>query len=221
MPASPARSLGRGPRGLLAVLALMAIGAEASAGETPARPIDFNREIRPILSNSCFTCHGPDASKRKGVTKPLRLDTEAGGFADLGGYAAIVRGNPEESELIQRLLSDDPTEVMPPPAHGKKPTAREVGLLTEWVKQGAPYAGHWSYVKPSRPALPEVSTPSWPKNPIDRFVLARLDREKLKPSPEADRFSLARRLSLDLTGLPPTVEEVDAFARDGNPDAFA
>src|SRR5690349_24785673 len=104
----------------LAVASMLLMAFEASGGETPARPIDFNREIRPILSNRCYACHGPDAAKRKGVAKPLRLDTEAGAFEDLGGYSAIVRGKPEESELIQRIASDDPNEVMPPPKHAAR-----------------------------------------------------------------------------------------------------
>jgi len=197
------------------------IHAAPPAEDVPTnRPIDFNREIRPILSNACFTCHGPDAAKRKGVTKPLRLDNEAGAFADLGGYSAIVRGNPDESEVIQRIISDDPTEIMPPKSVGKSLTPKEIALLTEWVKQGAPYALHWSYVKPVQPTLPPVNQSDWPRNPIDHFVLARLEREKLRPTQEADRPTLVRRLSLDLTGLPPTVAEVDTFVNDTRPDAY-
>jgi hypothetical protein len=228
-PSSPPRASRCGwnlsqPGATVAFLAVAALTqllvSGGQAAEKPARPIDFNREIRPVLSNYCVQCHGPDASKRKGVSKPLRLDTEAGALADLGGYQAIVPGNPDESEAIQRILSDDPTETMPPPRIGKKLTAREVELLTAWVKQGAPYARHWSYVKPVRSPLPKVSDPAWPRNAIDRFILARLDREGLKPAAEADRYSLIRRLSLDLTGLPPSLEEVDAFVRDSRPDAY-
>ena len=206
----------------LAALAMLTAGAVAPAAgaDAPARPIDFNREIRPILSNHCFQCHGPDARKRKGVNAPLRLDNEDGAFADLGGYAAIARGKPEDSELIQRVISADPTEVMPPPAHGKTLSPREIELLTEWVRRGAPYAKHWAYVKPTRPPLPEVRDPSRARNAVDRFLLARLDREGLGFSAEADRPTLIRRVALDLTGLPPTPEEIDAFARDASPDAF-
>ncbi len=184
------------------------------------KPIDFNREIRPILSNNCFACHGPDGSKRKGVTKPLRLDTEEGAFADLGGYAAIVRGKPDDSDLITRIVSDDANEVMPPPKHAKKLSQHEVALLTNWIKQGAPFAKHWSYVKPVRPEVPATKDTTWSKNAIDRFILARLEKEGLKPSPEADRYTLIRRLSLDLTGLPPTVAEADAFTNDKSPNAY-
>ena len=205
-------------RPLIASGALLT-GAGAAAGE-PARPIDFNREIRPILSNHCFQCHGPDAKKRKGLSKPLRLDTEQGAFGDLGGYAAIVRGNTEESELIRRITSDDANDVMPPPSTGKKLSAREVERLGEWVRQGARYSKHWSYVNPVRPRMPEVRDRSWPRNEIDFFVLARLEREGLAPSAEADRYALVRRLALDLTGLPPTPEEVERFVRDPDPDAY-
>jgi Protein of unknown function (DUF1553)/Protein of unknown function (DUF1549)/Planctomycete cytochrome C/NedA-like, galactose-binding domain len=204
----------------LAVASMLVLALEASAGEAPSRSIDFNREIRPILSNRCYACHGPDAGKRKGVAKPLRLDTEEGAFADVGGYSVIVKGKPEESELISRVGSDDPNEVMPPPKHAAHLPAAEVERLTAWVKQGAPYAKHWAYRKPTRPTSPEVRDAAWPRNPVDRFLLARIEKEGLAPSPEADRNALIRRLSLDLTGLPPTPEEVEAFARDERPDAY-
>ena len=194
-------------RALIAFGALL-FGSAANAGE-PARPIDFNREIRPILSNHCFQCHGPDAKKRKGLSKPLRLDTEQGAFADLGGHAAVVRGNPEESELIRRIESEDADEVMPPRSTGKTLSAPEVERLREWVRQGARYARHWSYEAPVRPRLPAVKDRSWPRNEVDFFILARLEREGITPSPEADRYALVRRLALDLTGLPPTLEEVE------------
>ena len=135
-------------------------------------------------------------------------------------YAAIVKGDPEESEAIRRITSDDPNEVMPPRKSGKTLKPQDIETLTRWVKQGAPYARHWAYVKPTRPPLPEVKDASWPRNPIDRFLLARLEREGLKPSPEADRATLVRRLALDLTGLPPTPEDVDRFVADTRPDAY-
>ncbi|WP_435008221.1 DUF1553 domain-containing protein [Tundrisphaera lichenicola] len=204
----------------LVAVSLALIAAPIRADQPPARTIDFNREIRPILSNRCYACHGPDAAKRKGSSKPFRLDTEQGAFADLGGYQAIVKGNPDESELIIRVSSDDPTEVMPPPGHASKLEKAEIETLTAWVRQGAPYARHWAYLKPVRPELPEVKHPTWPRSPIDRFLLARMEKEGLAPSPEADRNILIRRLSLDLTGLPPTVEEVNDFALDNRPDAY-
>ena len=199
---------------LMVGLFLILLARNAGAGEdVPDRRVDFNREVRPILSNRCFACHGPDAAKRKGVGKPLRLDTEDGAFADLGGYSAVVRGKPSESELLARVKSDDPDEVMPPPKHGAKLPAIEVERLDRWIKQGAPYAKHWSYVRPTRPPLPEVKTPGWGRNEVDRFLLARAEKEGLAPSPEADKPTLIRRVTLDLTGLPPTLEEVDAFQK--------
>jgi hypothetical protein len=179
--------------------------------------ISFNRDIRPILSNNCFQCHGPDKKERKA---DLRLDTEEGMFADLGGHAAVVRGKPQDSELIRRVTGSAKGASMPPKKSGKKLTPHEIDLLTRWVKQGAPYSRHWSYIKPVRPALPAVKDVSWPKNPIDHFLLARLEREGLKPAPDADRYALIRRLSLDLTGLPPTVKEVDDFVADRDPSAY-
>jgi len=205
---------------LATVSAAVLAGSAASAEEKISRSIDFNREIRPILSNACFSCHGPDANKRKGVNHPLRLDTAEGAFADLGGYAAIVRGKPAESEIINRIRSDDPNEIMPPPSHAKRLSPTEVDRLSAWVEQGAAYARHWSYVKPSPPALPKVRDQSWPKNAIDRFILARLESEGLAPSPEADRAALIRRVSLDLTGLPPTLEEVETFIHDRLTEAY-
>ena len=198
---------------------MLAIPAALSA----AGDIDFNRDIRPILSNNCFHCHGPDAKERKGGNKKqggLRLDTNEGMLTEFDGIAAVVPGKPDESELILRITTDDKTDLMPPRKTGKKLAAREIELLTNWIKQGAPFARHWSYVKPKRPALPSVSNKSWPKNAIDYFVLSRLDREGLKPSPAADRYAIIRRLSLDLTGLPPTVEETDAFVNDKSANAY-
>ncbi len=207
------------PPALVAIIVLLTAGP-ASAADKPSRPVDFNRDVQPILSNSCFLCHGPDPANRKGVAAPLRLDTPDGATADLGGYAALVRGKPDESELIDRITTDDSTRAMPPAKHGKRLSPREVEVLTEWVRQGAPYAKHWSYAKPARPPLPEVKQRDWPRNAVDRFVLARLEAEGLKPSPEADRYALVRRVSLDLTGLPPTLDEVDAFLDDKAPDAY-
>ena len=175
--------------------------------------VDFNRDVRPILSNNCFACHGPDEKVRKA---DLRLDTRKGAID-----SAIVPGKPDASELLKRVTSSEVAEVMPPAKGGKKLTAREVEILRQWIADGAPYAEHWAYVKPTRPAVPSIANPQSPiKNPIDAFVIARLDRDRLRPSPQADRYTLIRRVSLDLTGLPPTVEEVDAFVKDAAPDAY-
>jgi mono/diheme cytochrome c family protein len=186
--------------------------------KTAAKPIDFDREIRPILSDKCFKCHGPDARERKGG---LRLDTPEGTFGEAeSGGRAVVPGNLEESELYWRITSDDDLDRMPPPKSGKTLKAEEIGKLKAWIEQGAPYQRHWAFVAPVRPALPKVRDLPWCRNPIDRFILARLDREGLKPSPEADKVTLLRRLSLDLIGLPPTLEEIDAFLADDQPGAY-
>ena len=183
-----------------------------------AAQVEFNRDIRPILSDRCYTCHGPDESKR---LSGLRFDTEAGAKADLGGRYAIAPGDPANSELIKRVTSDDPALRMPPAYNGHaKLTDSEIDLLTRWVEQGAEWQGHWSFVTPTQPDLPTVSDPAWAKNPIDHFVLARLDRHGLETSPSADRRTLIRRVSFDLTGLPPTLAEINAFVDDDSPNAF-
>lgn len=207
-----------------AVGAWFLFGLAASALQA-APAVDFNREIRRILSDHCYKCHGPDPSQRKGGkgTKDkagLRLDTRDGALADLGGHAAIVPGQPDQSELIRRVTAANMEDRMPPAETGKTLTSKEVELLRAWIQQGAPYAGHWAYEKPKRSPLPETKNTAWPVNPIDRFILARLEQEGLSPSPEADRYALIRRVSLDLTGLPPTLEEVDAFVGDGAPGAY-
>jgi hypothetical protein len=181
------------------------------------KTLEFNRDIRPILADACFHCHGPDKAKRKA---DLRLDTEAGAFADLGGYRAIVPGNLDDSDMIRRITSDDDGERMPPPRSGRKLTRRQIELLQRWVKQGAKWQKHWSLIPPKRPHPPAVKNPGWLRNPIDAFILERLEREGLTPAPEAPRTTLIRRLTLDLTGLPPTPAEVDAFLADPAPDAY-
>lgn len=205
----------------VAIAILVSALAGAAREAEPAGKIDFNRDVRPILSNACLKCHGPDATKRQGGgTGGLRLDDPQSASADLGGYAAIVPGQPGESELIQRVTTDDEDLLMPPKASGPRLGKREVAVLKQWIEQGAPFARHWSYVPPVRPPLPEVQDKAWPRNAIDAFVLARLEREGLKPSAEADRCALIRRVTLDVTGLPPTVEEVDQFVADSSPDAY-
>jgi hypothetical protein len=172
--------------------------------------LDFNRDVRPILSDKCFACHGPDKSKRKA---DLRLDTS-------DGKKAVVPGKPAESEMVKRINSADKDEMMPPPSSGRSLTAQQKDVLKRWIAEGAEWQPHWAYVVPKRPEPPTVTDPTWAKNPIDRFVLARLEKEGLKPSPEAPKHTLVRRLSLDLTGLPPTPTEVDAFVNDSSPDAY-
>jgi len=184
------------------------------------REIDFNRDIRPILSNHCFRCHGPDPDERQGGTDGFRLDTFEGATADLGGSQAIHPGKPEESGLLERLTTDDDDLRMPPPSSGKKLSDAEVQLLRDWIRQGAKFATHWSFTPPVRPALPTVQLTDWPRNSIDHFLLAKMEQSGLRPGPEADRSTIARRVSLDLTGLPPSPEEVSQFLADTAPDAY-
>ena len=193
---------------------LLAAGAWSLAACASAAPVDFNREIRPILSANCFACHGPDAAERKGN---LRLDTREGAFADLGGHAALAPGKPEESELVRRISSLDSEEAMPPAESGKKLTAAEIELVRRWVAEGAAWQKHWAYTRPARPAIPAAGGGV---NPIDVFVRAKLSELGLSPAPEADRVALVRRLSFDLTGLPPTSEQVDAFVNDRSEQAY-
>lgn len=185
----------------------------AVAGEK----VDFNRQIRPLISNHCIACHGPDEKQRKAK---LRLDNLEGATRDLGGYAAVVPGKPDESEMLSRLLSEDDEEVMPPPEKGKRFTPEQVDLIRRWIAQGGKYEKHWSYDPPVKPELPSVSDTSWPVNEIDQFLLARMEKEGIQPSPEADRYTLARRLSLDLTGLPPTWSEVEALVKEDSQNAW-
>ena len=195
----------------------------AAASPTPAASAsapDFNREIRPILSGKCWQCHGPDEAQRKGPKGGLRLDTLEGATRDLGGHAAIVPGKPEASDLIKRITTSDPDDVMPPPKSEKKLTATEIDLLKRWVAGGAKFARHWSYEPPMRPAFPSTKNKDWARNGLDHFVLARLEREGLRPQAEADRHTQARRVALDLTGLPPTPAEVDAFVADKSEKAY-
>jgi mono/diheme cytochrome c family protein len=193
----------------------------AASRPAPAAPIDFNRDIRPVLAKNCFACHGPDEGHR---AAGLRLDLrEAAIVAKPGRPAALVPGKPEQSALLRRVLAADDAGRMPPPATGHRLTATQVAQLRTWIRSGATYAEHWSFVKPKLAPLPVAKDPklrAWPRNPIDRFVLARLERAGLRPSPPADRFALLRRVSIDLRGLPPTPQEVDAFARDPHPDAY-
>ncbi|MEO8371524.1 MAG: DUF1553 domain-containing protein [Candidatus Solibacter sp.] len=191
-----------------------------TAATLSAQEIEFNRDIRPLLSDRCFTCHGPDAAKR--VTK-LRFDTEAGARIDLAqGRHAIVPGDPEASEMLRRVSAPDAARRMPPAYSGKPAlTTAETDRLRRWIAQGAKMQPFWSFIPPRRPPLPAVRDAAWARNPIDRFVLARLEREGLHPAPEADKPTLLRRVSLDLTGLPPTPAELDAFLADSTPAAWS
>ncbi|MGB2187031.1 MAG: DUF1549 domain-containing protein, partial [Akkermansiaceae bacterium] len=183
----------------------------ALAAETGHEELDFNRDVRPILSDKCFFCHGPDAHERKA---DLRLDTAEGAYAKLkeSGNFAIIPGKPEQSEFMIRIL--DKEDPMPPVESHKSLKEEEIAILRQWIKEGAEYEDPWAYVAPKKHPVPEVSKSDWPLNWIDHFVLARLEKKSLSPSPEADPVTLARRLSFDLTGLPPEPALVTDFQND-------
>ena len=189
---------------------------QLSRADTP-EPIDFNRDIRPILSENCFKCHGPDEEQRRAK---LRLDTKEGAFADRRGSKAIVPGDLKKSVLVERIESKDEFEVMPPPKSGKSLKPEQIALIKAWIKQGATWEDHWAFVTPKRPALPKVANKNRANNPIDYYILARLEKMKLTLSDEADRRTLIRRVTLDLTGLPPTPAEVNAFVNDKSTNAY-
>jgi mono/diheme cytochrome c family protein len=202
------------PIAALLTTALLAVAAAQPRTTAP----DFHREVRPILSQHCFKCHGPDDKTR---TAGLRLDTPSGAFAKLpSGKRAVVPGRPDQSELVKRVaLTSAP--LMMPPAHANKPLSdAQRDILRRWVASGAQYRPHWAFVAPKPSPLPAVQNTAWPRSPIDRFILARLEKSGLQPAPEADRYTLIRRVSLDLIGLPPTPAEVDAFLRDTKPNAY-
>jgi hypothetical protein len=183
-----------------------------AAAATPAlgqSKIEYNRDIRPILAENCFACHGPDSASRKAR---LRLDQRDAAVE----AEAFVPGKADESALVERILSEEPSQVMPPPKTNKKLTAAQKDMLKRWIASGGEYQAHWSYITPARPALPKVKTQAWVRNPIDAFVLARLEAVGLKPAPEADLRTLARRLSLDITGLPPAPGQVDELLREAD-----
>ena len=200
---------------LAIVFGMLAIALPLRA-ETSAP--DFGRDIRPILSNKCFACHGPDDAKRKAA---LHFDRKVGIYSETtSGVIPVVPGDPEASELIRRIESTDPAEHMPPPDAGKQLLDDERIKLVAWVKAGAEFKQHWSFVAPTRPPAPTSSDVTWSRSPIDHFVLARMKVAGLRPSSEASRETLVRRLYLDLIGLPPTLGQVDAFLKDTNENAY-
>jgi hypothetical protein len=189
-----------------------------ASGSLSAGTLGYNRDIRPILSENCFPCHGADSAARKAN---LRLDRfEDAILPRKDSHPAIVPGKPQGSALVSRITATDPDDIMPPTKTHKVLTAEQKDLLKQWIASGANYQPHWSLIAPTRPKLPEIQNRRWVRNPIDAFILARLEKEGLSPAPEADRRSLARRVSLDLTGLPPTPEDVRAFLEDQSPDAY-
>ncbi len=205
-------------RWLLGFGVVVGIAGTLSAAEPATEKLDFGRDVRAILSNNCFKCHGPDEKQRQAG---LRLDQRDGATAKLeSGKVGIAAGKWSDSEIIARLTTDNADLKMPPPASGKKVSAGQIENLKRWINEGAEYKPHWSFVAAARPEFPKVSEDAWIKNPIDRFVLAQLDKAGLKPSPQADKVTLIRRLTFDLTGLPPTPAEVDAFVADNSAEAY-
>ncbi len=198
------------------MLALMLAGWTARGAASP-QPVVFNRDVRPILSDNCLACHGFDAGKRKAG---LRLDTAEGATAVHDGRQAVKPGDLKASELWRRINSTDAKVKMPPPESGKQLKAGQIAALGAWIEAGAVYQKHWAFEPPVRPELPPVKNSAWPKNEIDRFILATLEEKGMEPSPEARRATLARRVTLDLTGLPPTLAELDAFLADDQPGAY-
>jgi len=200
---------------------LLGTSASRANGTPPVQDhdaIDFNRQIRPLLSDRCFRCHGPDSNERQAG---LRLDQPDSALAKLeSGATAIVPGDPDASELVRRIYAEDEAERMPPADSQKSLHEAEKALLKAWVAQGAKYTQHWSFLPPRKPAVPSIPGDTWSRNDIDRFVLHRLKQAGLAPSPEADRRTLMRRVSFDLTGLPPTIDEVQAFLADDSPEAY-
>jgi hypothetical protein len=197
-------------------LPLVLVAAGLARAAEPA--LDFNRDVRPILSDRCFSCHGPDGEDRQAG---LRLDLHETATAELdSGMTAVVPRDLATSELIARITSTDPDVVMPPPRLNKPITPAEAEILKRWIAEGAEYRGHWAFERLERPAVPEVKDTAWVKTPIDRFILARLEQEGLTPNPEAPRVTLARRLALDLTGLPPEPAAVDAFLADQSANSY-
>ena len=200
------------------VALLLVIGG--GRNDAVATEIDFSRDVLPILSDACYKCHGPDDGSREAE---LRLDDEQSAKQDRGGYAVVQAGAADESELIRRVLSDDDSEVMPPTDTGKSLTSEQQDVLRRWIDQGAEWATHWAFVAPVRPAvpaLPDESPEGWSKNPIDAFVLRKINDARLTPSAVASRETLLRRLHLDLTGLPPTPKERQDFLNDTRPDSY-
>ena len=219
-----ANSLEKKETAQAAALANPAAAQTAAAAPAPAvEKISFSSQVRPILSNNCYACHGPDSHNQ---TSPFRLDTEEHSRANLAKQGeptryGVVPGKPEESLLLQRVVTRDPHEAMPPP-YAKKTalTEEQIATLTEWIRQGAEYEPHWAFVAPVKPAAPEVKDKAWPRTPIDHFVLAKLESKGIKPSPEADKETLVRRVHMDLLGLPPTPEEIDAYTAETSDKAY-
>jgi len=214
--AAPSDALNNAPGSI----AVQTIPANATNTPTPQGEVSFNRDIRPILSDRCFACHGPDSAVAK-TSGGFRLDTRATATAPAeSGDIPIVPGDVAASQLINRITNHNDNLRMPPPESNLSLNAAEIDLLRRWIEQGAEYEGHWAYQTPVRPDVPQINNTDWARNAVDHFIAARLEQQGLLPSAEADRQTLIRRLSLDLIGLPPTPEQIDAFINDPSPDAY-
>ena len=204
---------------LLSVSCFIFLFTSASNQILQGKEIDFSKDILPVLSNNCFECHGPDEAKRKAG---LRLDKADGAKAKLkSGSIGLVPGNISESEIYHRITSSDPDEIMPPADSGKKLTKEETDRIKDWIKSGGEWGKHWSFEKPVKSKVPEITNNEWKvENPIDQFVHLRLGEEGMVPEKEATKETLIRRITFDLTGLPPTVDEVDRFLSDNSDNAY-
>ena len=205
---------------MLVCFCLAVLGAPSASAEhheTEQATLNYNLDIRPILSDNCYACHGPDANTRQAN---LRIDTKEGAFSEPSGYPVIVPGKPKESELHLRIISNDDNYRMPPADFNKTLTPAQIEAVTQWIREGAKWEEHWAFTTPVRPTPPAVKNGDWVRNPIDAFILSRLEKEGLQPANEANKRTLIRRLSLDLTGLPPTREEIHEFLADDSPDAY-
>ncbi|MEC8496238.1 MAG: DUF1549 domain-containing protein, partial [Planctomycetota bacterium] len=201
-------------QGLVCGLAPAMYAAEGLAEE---RPLSYGRDVRPVLSDKCFACHGPDAADRQA---DLRLDVPVAGEGYIGAHWVLEPGDPGGSDLVARIRSDQASFVMPPPESKLVLTENEKSVLEQWIREGAVFEQHWSFEPVAAVEPPAVLDEGWPRGPIDRFVLSRLEEEGLAPSPEASRRALIRRLALDLNGLPPEPEEVRAFVESEDPAAY-
>lgn len=210
-----------GSGGILCVVLLLLFNANTFSHRDPLpEKVDFNAHVLPILSDKCFACHGPDEAHREA---DLRLDTREGAFAalkDQPGQYVLVAGKPEASAIFHRITSSDPEELMPPPESNLSLSTVEVKILEKWIRQGAEYKAHWAFIAPERPELPKVAARTWPNNEIDYFVLAQLESVGLSPNPPAEKARLLKRVALDLTGLPPTLDMQTRFMQDEGEDAY-
>ncbi len=201
------------PTAFLSFSLCLLTAAASTAADPAPKPVNFDHDVRPIFAAKCYACHGPDGNKRRG---DLRLDVKTDALQKI-----VEPGDAAGSKLFQRIHGDEPDHLMPPPNAKTGPLSPEqIDTLRRWVDQGAKFERHWAYVPPVRPTPPDVKNREWVRNPIDAFIAAAQEREGFQPAPEADRVTLIRRLSFDLTGLPPTPEEVDAFVKDASPDAY-